>query len=56
MEEYRFLQSFQKLFSYSTITFVGFVESRETSESEPSTFVHEYVLKAIHGHAVIIQH
>ena len=30
-------RSFQKLFSCSAIIFVGLVESRETSESDPST-------------------
>ena len=38
MEEQRFSQSFQKLFSCSAITFVGLVQSRETSESEPGDF------------------
>ena len=38
MEEKRFQQSFQKLFSCSAVIFVGLVESRETSESKPSTF------------------
>ena len=33
-----FSRSFQKLFSCSAIIFVGLVESRGTSESEPSTF------------------
>ena len=33
-----FLQSCQKLFSCYAIIFVGLVESRDTSESEPSTF------------------
>ena len=32
------LQSFQKLFSCSVIIFIGKFESRETSQSEPSTF------------------
>ena len=36
MEEKRFLQSFQKLFSYSAIIVVGLAESREASENEPS--------------------
>ena len=38
------------------IFFVGFVESRETSESEPNTSCHEYSLKATGSHAIIIQH
>ena len=33
-----FSQPFQKLFSCLAIIFVGLVESRETSESERSTF------------------
>ena len=38
MEESRVSQSFQKLFSYSAIIVVGWVELRETCESEPSLF------------------
>ena len=38
MEEKRFSQSLQKLSSCYAIIFVGLVESRETSEGEPSTF------------------
>ena len=38
MEEYSFSQHFQKLFPCYEIIFVGFVEPRETYESELDTF------------------
>ena len=37
-ERITFFLCVQKLFSCSAIIFLGFVESRETSESESSTF------------------
>ena len=56
MEEQRFLQSFQQLFFCCPIIFVGLVESCETSENEPSTFLcDEYSWKVIGSHAVIFQ-
>ena len=38
MDEQRFPQTVKKIISSSAIIFIGFVESRGSSDSEPSTF------------------
>ena len=55
MDEQRFSKSVQKLFSFPTTILIGFVESLETYESEPSTFsVMNARNKATGSHAIII--